>query len=151
MRLVKSYFFPFFPIQVRLLNTPGSTITNGREPRSCLDQVFNCKLGSFTDNTKNVAACKWPLLKLKTRPRFCPVSWSLSMVWPILEHFRSIVGIHSHETFSTFIGQFYNLTLSTRSSPPALLITPLGHSTQAFRLSVLITFVDTFYFNYHCK
>jgi LIM domain len=59
---------------------PGSAITNGREPRSCLGRVFNCKLGSFTDNTKNVAICKWPLLKLKTQPRFCPVSWSLSML-----------------------------------------------------------------------
>jgi len=54
-------------------------VTNRREPRSCLGRVFNCTLGSFTDNTKNVAACKWPLLKLKTRPRFCPVSSSLSM------------------------------------------------------------------------
>jgi hypothetical protein len=36
----------------------GSTITNGREPRSCLGRVSNCKLGSYTDNTKNVAACK---------------------------------------------------------------------------------------------
>ncbi len=30
-----------------------SMITNGREPRSCLGRVFNCKLVSFTDNTKN--------------------------------------------------------------------------------------------------
>ncbi len=60
-------------------NQPGSAITNRREPRSCLGRVFNCMLGSFTDNTKNVAACKWPLLKLKTLPRFCPVSSSLSM------------------------------------------------------------------------
>jgi thioredoxin reductase len=52
----------------------GSAITNGRDPRSCLGQVFNCKLGSFIDNTKNVATCNWPLLKLKTWPRFCPVS-----------------------------------------------------------------------------
>ncbi len=57
------------------MNVPlGITITNGREPRTCLGLVFSCKLGSFSDNTKNVAACKWPLLKLKTRPRFCPVS-----------------------------------------------------------------------------
>jgi hypothetical protein len=26
---------------------PGSAITNGREPRSCLGQVFNSKLGCF--------------------------------------------------------------------------------------------------------
>ncbi len=48
----------------------GSVITTGREPRSCLGLVFNFKLGSFTDNTKNVAACKWPLLKLKLGPGF---------------------------------------------------------------------------------
>jgi hypothetical protein len=32
--------------------TVGSTITNGREPKSCLGRVFNFKLGSFIDNTK---------------------------------------------------------------------------------------------------
>ncbi len=52
----------------------GSVTTKGREPRSCLGQVFNCKLGSFIDNNKNLVTCKWPLLKLKTQPRFCPVS-----------------------------------------------------------------------------
>ncbi len=31
---------------------PGRAITNGREPRSCLGQVFNFKSGSFTDNSK---------------------------------------------------------------------------------------------------
>ncbi len=30
-----------------LLIRPGSTVTNGREPGSCLGQVFNFKLGSF--------------------------------------------------------------------------------------------------------
>jgi hypothetical protein len=29
-------------------NMSGSTITNGREPVSCLGRVFNFKLGSFT-------------------------------------------------------------------------------------------------------
>jgi len=46
-----------------------------------LSWVFNCKLGSFTDETKNGASCKWQLLMLKTRPRFCPVSWSFSMLY----------------------------------------------------------------------
>jgi hypothetical protein len=31
---------------------PGTAITNGKEPRSCLGQVFNFKSGSFTNNTK---------------------------------------------------------------------------------------------------
>ncbi len=48
--------------------------------------VFNCKLGSFTDETKNAASCKWQLLMLKTRPRFRPVSWSFSMLYLNLGH-----------------------------------------------------------------
>jgi hypothetical protein len=48
---------------------PGSAKANGREPKSCLGRVFNFKLDSFAD-TKD--ACGY--LKLKTRPRFCPVS-----------------------------------------------------------------------------
>ncbi len=35
-------------------DSTGNAITNGREPRSCLGQVFNFKLGSFTDNNKIV-------------------------------------------------------------------------------------------------
>ncbi len=70
----------YFGLRILAKGRAGSTITNGREPRGCLDPVFNCKLGSFTDNTKIVTSWKWPLLKLKTRPRFvllaevCP--WS---------------------------------------------------------------------------
>jgi hypothetical protein len=66
----------FLPLSLSLVFWAqlGSAITNGREPRSCLGRVFNCKLGSFADNTKNIAACKWPLLKLKSQLRFCPVS-----------------------------------------------------------------------------
>jgi hypothetical protein len=30
-----------------LISQAGSAITNGREPRSCLGQVFNSKLGCF--------------------------------------------------------------------------------------------------------
>ncbi len=70
-------YFPAYAI--KFIDKKGSAITNGREPRSCLGRVFNCKLGSFTDDLKNVAACKWPVLKLKIQPRFLPVSWSLSM------------------------------------------------------------------------
>jgi hypothetical protein len=33
--------------EVKLQYEPGSAITNGREPRSCLDRVFNSKLGCF--------------------------------------------------------------------------------------------------------
>jgi hypothetical protein len=41
----------FFIIKEKILFTkPGSTITNGTKPRSCLGRVFNFKFGSFTDN-----------------------------------------------------------------------------------------------------
>ncbi len=68
-------FFYILYINYEFINVhTQSATTNGREPRSCLGRVFSCKFGSFTDNTKNVATCKWLLLKLKTQPRFCPVS-----------------------------------------------------------------------------
>jgi hypothetical protein len=66
----------------------GSLITNEREPRSCLGWVFNFKLGSFYWYHQNFAACKWPLLKLKTQPRFCPVSWSLSVLKDSISFFK---------------------------------------------------------------
>ncbi len=53
---------------------PGRAISNGREPRSCLGQVFNIKLGSFASKQLNCMAHTKPLLELKTRPRFRPVS-----------------------------------------------------------------------------
>ncbi len=53
----------------------GSTITNGREPRSCLGRVFNSKFGCFaTLGSKCMMVCMQPLLKLKTQPKACPVS-----------------------------------------------------------------------------
>ncbi len=59
---------------------PGSAISNGREPRSCLGRVFSFKLDTFTSKHHKCAACKWALLKLKTLARFCPVGWSLSIL-----------------------------------------------------------------------
>jgi hypothetical protein len=57
----------------------GSAKANGREPKSCLGRVFNFMLGCFV-----MCTIAWPIqvrpsLKWKTRPRFCPVSLSLSM------------------------------------------------------------------------
>jgi hypothetical protein len=59
---------------------PGSVKANRREPKSCLGWVFNFKLGCFV-----ICTTAWPLqarpsLELKTRPRLCPVSLSLSML-----------------------------------------------------------------------
>ncbi len=53
---------------------PGSAITNGREPRSCLGRVFNSKLGCIATLGSKCMVCMKPLLKLKTPPKACPVS-----------------------------------------------------------------------------
>ncbi len=57
----------------------GSAMTNGREPKSCLGQVFNSKLGHIATLGSKCMVCMQPLLKLETRPRARPVSLSLSM------------------------------------------------------------------------
>ena len=51
---------------------PGSAITNGREPRSCLGRVFNSKLGHSATLVNKCMVCMQPLLKLKTRPKDRP-------------------------------------------------------------------------------
>jgi hypothetical protein len=57
---------------------------NRREPKSCFGRVFNFKLDRFgvVQNVHGMPACAY--LKLKTWPRFCPVSLSLSMVQAIV-------------------------------------------------------------------
>jgi hypothetical protein len=52
----------------------GSTITNGREPRSCLGRVFNSKLGCIGTLGSKCMVYMQPLLKLKTWPRARPIS-----------------------------------------------------------------------------
>jgi len=54
---------------------------NLREPKCCLGLVFNFKLGCL------MCTIAWPIqsrpsLESKTRPRFCPVIFSLSMPGP---------------------------------------------------------------------
>ncbi len=51
-------------------NEPGSSITNGREPRSCLGQVFKFTLGRSVSEKCNCRACTRPLLELKLDPGF---------------------------------------------------------------------------------
>jgi hypothetical protein len=58
--------------------TAGSMKANGREPKSCLGQVFNLKLGCFVMCTIAWSIQVQPSLQWKTRHRFCPVSLSLS-------------------------------------------------------------------------
>ncbi len=60
--------------------SPGSAKANRREPKSCLGRVSNVKSGCFV-----ICTIAWPIkarpsLELKTRPRFCLVSLSLSMM-----------------------------------------------------------------------
>jgi hypothetical protein len=47
---------------------------NGREPKTCLGQVFNYKLGCFDDLHVLIYVGAHPYLKLKTWLRFSPVS-----------------------------------------------------------------------------
>ncbi len=86
LSLITPSFFSHQPFTVRtfcqcIIPRPqsGSAIYNGREPRSCLGRVFNIKLGSFDSKQLICMSQTQPLLELKTRPRFCPASWSLSM------------------------------------------------------------------------
>ncbi len=62
-----------------LLNV-GSAKANGREPKSCLGRVFNFKLDCLASQQNKCMADMQSLLELKTRPRFCPVNWILSML-----------------------------------------------------------------------
>jgi len=48
-------------------------ITNGRKPRSCLGRVFNSKLGCIATLGSMCMVFLQPLLKLKIRPKACPV------------------------------------------------------------------------------
>ncbi len=71
-----------YTVKMLSFHRPGSAITNGREPRSCLGRVFNSKLGCLaTPGRKFLVWCMQPLLKLKTRPKARPVSLNLSMHW----------------------------------------------------------------------
>ncbi len=49
---------------------------NGREPKSCLGQAFNTKLGCFVMNTTAQPIQARQSLELKTPPRCCPVRLS---------------------------------------------------------------------------
>ncbi len=67
-------FFHWVHIAIHM----GSAKAYGREPRSWLGRVFHFILGCSC-----ISAIEWPIqapqhLKLKTRPRFCPVSLSIS-------------------------------------------------------------------------
>jgi hypothetical protein len=61
-------------------DNPANGIAYRRLPERCFDQVFRFKLGRFTLLQRTFVKSTLPLLKLKTRPRFCPVRLSLSMV-----------------------------------------------------------------------
>ncbi len=65
---------------LQVLGKSGSGVKdNGREPKSCLGQVFNFKLGCLVMCTIAWPIQAWPSLELKTRLRFRPISLSLSM------------------------------------------------------------------------
>jgi hypothetical protein len=53
---------------------------NGREPKTCLGQVFSNKLGCFYDAHELIYMDARTHPKLKARPRFSPVSKNSSMI-----------------------------------------------------------------------
>ncbi len=53
----------------------GSSISNGREPRSSLCWVFNSKTANFASWQIKCVAYTKPLLELKTRPWLCTVNF----------------------------------------------------------------------------
>jgi hypothetical protein len=75
----RSYKMSYLQTDNRCLNS-GSVKAKGREPKTGLDRVFNIKLGCFDDVCVLIYADARPHLYLKTRPRFSPVSFSLSML-----------------------------------------------------------------------
>ncbi len=60
----------------------GCSKANRREPRTCLCRVFNYKLGRFGDVRGLIYVVARPHLQLKIRPRFSPVTKSLSTQEP---------------------------------------------------------------------
>ncbi len=74
----------------------GSAKTNGREPRRCLGQVFNSKLGRIATLDSKCMVCVQPLLKLKTQPRTRPVS----MVEIKSFNFKQMLTLMLHEASS---------------------------------------------------
>jgi hypothetical protein len=100
---------------------PGSTKAYRREPRSCMGWVFNFKLGCLC-----MSAIAWhiqapPHLKLKTRPRFCNVSLSLSMSKLINKYVndKNFAFLQSPSTLCLFVVQndaIFVFTKSTKKS-----------------------------------
>ncbi len=71
----------------------GSTKANGREPKTCLSRLFHFKFGCFNDVHGLMYADARPHLLLKTRPRFSPVSLSLTMLMLIFQTYNSLSAI----------------------------------------------------------
>jgi hypothetical protein len=75
-----TWYLSILAVSTAQLYSASLEIYNGRKSQSCLLRVFNFKLGSFTSKQCKFTSCIQPLLELKTRPGFCPVTWSLSML-----------------------------------------------------------------------
>jgi hypothetical protein len=72
---------------------PGSAKVNRREPKSCLVQVLPFMLGHLVMHAIARHIQARPNLELKTRPRFCPVSLSLSMHEPYAFVWATLTGL----------------------------------------------------------
>ncbi len=88
----------------------GSVKANGRKAKSCLCRVFNFKLGYFVMPAlaRHIQAC--PSQELKTRPRFCLVSLSLSMYQPNMQHHLLL----PKSSIGQFVEQMVKLSRSFR-------------------------------------
>ncbi len=65
----------FITVGTRCKGAPCSTKATGREPKSCLGQIFNFKIGSIVISVNTWHGQASPHLDLKTRPRLSPISF----------------------------------------------------------------------------
>jgi hypothetical protein len=84
---------------------------------------------------------KLPIINIWHDNLTCAPKSFLTKMSNSLEQFRLTINICFHKTLSTLKA----LAL------PSILISPLGLCTQAIQLSILISFMYTFHFNYLCK
>ncbi len=68
-----------------------SVKANGREPKSCLDRVFNFRLGRFDFTPIQNCVDARPLLELKTRPRSHPPSLNIATSVALMLGIRSLL------------------------------------------------------------
>jgi hypothetical protein len=97
----------------------GSAKANRREPKTSLGRVFNYKFGCFGDVHGLIYVDTRPHLTLKTRPRFRPVSLSLSMDQVVIERERGCVDLEPVLLVNCRVVKGANILLDTSSDSRA--------------------------------